>query len=318
MPQDGLILYNDATDNIVGSVTVAYVTEHAVFNYGAYNTIGWVHGFGGDFGGPRPLKHCVETRSSCMIGTVYGDHCSVSAIYVNPTQTQSITINCIRSFRLSNKTPPAGTYAPLVTGANYGGTTLTVGMLDARGTNSADYLWKYLGAFRPRGLSIAAFQGNTFTVPNTPGSPRETVGMVPNSFAVRQNGNFVATMFVESDKSDYGAVMQWGYQGKPYYEAGMPGSLIANAAAVTNSNWEMAYFNAAGARTRILEHIRSANKWDFPQNMQLGAAASTVGFYGAAGVAKQTGTPANATDLATAITLVNALKAQLNALGLTA
>lgn len=42
----------------------------------------------------------------------------------------------------------------------------------------------------------------------------------------------------------------------------------------------------------------------------------THGFYGATPVVQPTGTPANATDLATAITLANSLKASLIALGL--
>lgn len=43
---------------------------------------------------------------------------------------------------------------------------------------------------------------------------------------------------------------------------------------------------------------------------------SKVGFYGKAPIVRPTGTPANATDLATAQTLVNDLKAKLIALGL--
>jgi hypothetical protein len=45
---------------------------------------------------------------------------------------------------------------------------------------------------------------------------------------------------------------------------------------------------------------------------------NTLGFYGTTPIAKQTGTAANATDLATAITLVNDLKTKLIALGIIA
>ena len=46
------------------------------------------------------------------------------------------------------------------------------------------------------------------------------------------------------------------------------------------------------------------------------AAAQKLGFYGATPTTQPTATPANATDLATALTLINDLKAKLIALGL--
>ena len=50
----------------------------------------------------------------------------------------------------------------------------------------------------------------------------------------------------------------------------------------------------------------------------MSSATDKIGFHGATPVAKQTGTPANATDLSTAITLVNDLKSKLVTLGLIA
>lgn len=49
---------------------------------------------------------------------------------------------------------------------------------------------------------------------------------------------------------------------------------------------------------------------------KIGAAADKIGFYGAAPIVRPAGTPVAASDLATAIALVNSLRASLVALGL--
>lgn len=79
------------------------------------------------------------------------------------------------------------------------------------------------------------------------------------------------------------------------------------------------------AGTRVLDIISTFIELQDAKNIKFGTTTGTqigtttsqkIGFYGKTPVARQTGTPTDATDLATALTLLNDLKTKLVALGL--
>lgn len=83
-----------------------------------------------------------------------------------------------------------------------------------------------------------------------------------------------------------------------------------------NENFEMWATKDDGSLFQMFKWYRGSKSWYFYDTMMLGGTAGNLGFYGKAPIAKQTGTPANAIDLATTITLVNSIKARLIAMGL--
>jgi hypothetical protein len=82
-----------------------------------------------------------------------------------------------------------------------------------------------------------------------------------------------------------------------------------------------AYNATVGNATAKLETYGGSNQLNIQNNsgnVLLGGSGGKIGFLGTAPIAKQTGTPVAATDLATALTLVNDLRAKLLALGIIA
>lgn len=318
IPQYGIRLQGDATDSVLNDITIAFVTETGVVLNGGFNTLQHLHAWG-PATGTKKLKRAVEVTVGSIIGTVYADHCSETGVYVNPpaNSNPNIAITIIDSMHFSSAVPAAGAYVPLTLGANFGSTTLSVGTINARNTNAADPLWKYLGAWRPTNLSIGMMAGNQFTL-----ASGETDGFIRRSFGVRGHGAQPAVVLVDTDLANQRGTLRYSVHGTVRWDFGTNGT--AESGSNAGSEIELGFTNDAGSRSVVYGAKRTNGGECFLRGrVQIattyaGDGSGRLGFFDAAAIARPTGTPADATDLATALALVNSLKAKLISLGLIA
>lgn len=311
-PQYGMLLYPNATDNIVEWLIASFMTEYAIDSQGGQNHIKYVHGFGDVLTG-RPLKRCLIVEASTTADHVYADTCSLAGISVQTDR--AINVSKLQSYHPSGQQPATGTYAPLVIEAVNGSIDpslcqITIGDINVRGALSSDPAIKNNNASTPRDLQYAAISGmaKPSFVSNL------GYGNVKNTFSISGISGVSSFLNIEVSDTNKNAFQQFWVAGKIRHIVGKENT--TEAGSNTGSDYVGRSYADDGTTLlrEWLRYYRSSDTLALSGRVQVGLSADRVAFYGGTPIVKQTGTAANATDLATAITLVNDLKAKLIAL----
>lgn len=306
MPLYGINLTENATDNTLIDIPVGYVSEAAARIMGGGNRSFNIHGYGDNSTDTGP-KYCIIAGAFGHHDAVYADNVTVAGVKIT---NDDIVIGSIQAYWAADNIPAGGGAVPVE--INAGINRVQIGLISIRNGNSTNPAVRYLGTFWARGWSIGQVVGDHTPQTTTPNAAAAAV--LPRSLAVVGQSGVEASVAVESQATSVNAGYYWYVNSKARYRVRTNATSEAGSNAGSNLLAEFAADNGT-SWTTIYLHYRSSNQFDWTARHKFN---DRVGFYGTNPVAQPTGTPADATDLATALTLVNSLKAKLISLGLIA
>lgn len=304
-PAYGLLLNEGATDNFVTMPVASYLdlaSGVGVRNKGAANII-------------------VGAHTYCSAYNVMADvFCEIIAPYSDTMQKAGLRINADGVFSDGGMyywpvgSPPAlladGGAIPIEIADGVNIVNITPFLV--RNDNPANPYIKCLGA-RPTRLSCNGAVPARNPLTNLSGD--RTAHLWENSLGVRSPSPYVTAAVDIAGPLSGKALVQFAKNDELRYTFGTDGT---NKTGVGNAgeNLELRVILDDQFSFLALRFDRGTKTWTLSDSAVIGTASGGLAFYGGPKVNKQIGTPANATDLATAITLVNSLKAKIVALGL--
>jgi len=165
---------------------------------------------------------------------------------------------------------------------------------------------------------ITRWRGQFFHYASISGGITVSAGQVPRRFAHKSTDGFDSSVIVGD------LISPATGSGRAKVSVGNTtgiSELVVGQDSTHNVILSWSYNATAGSATAKLETYGGSNQLNIQNNtgsVMVAGSGGKIGFHGTAPIAKQTGTPAAATDLATALTLINDLRAKLLALGIIA
>jgi hypothetical protein len=303
-PAYGFLFNDGATDNVVVMPVASYLdtaTGIGIENKGAANRFFGSHVFCAAYG--------IRASVFCQVVAAYSDTLSVAGIKIT---SDGVIVDGGQYYWPAGGTPAVGGAVPIEIADGVAVVSIEGGMV--RGDNTANPYVRCLGA-RP-----ARFNCNGLTparVPQTNLTGDRVAHLWENSIGVRAPTAYMVAAFDLAGPISGKAQFQFAKNDVLRYTFGTD-TTDATGIGDANENFEMWAKRDDGSMFQMFKWYRGTKSWFFYDSMMLGGTAGNLGFYGKAPIAKQTGTPANATDLASAIALVNALRTKIIALGLIA
>ncbi len=307
-PARGIFLDTTATDNVLTDIVCSYMTDAAVETMGGMNTFGPLHAYGDVITGTHPLKVALLVKANTIVTSIYCDSISQAGIRIEFNgSAKSLNVAALQTYHAA--APAAGQFAALEIASGAEASAINIGPINCRGANASDPAIRWLGTTFPRDVQYSSISG--MAAPINMGYAN-----VKRQLSISGVSGVSSFFSLETAEANKNAFHQWKVNCKLRFEMGKTNA--DETGGNIGSNFNLAAYADDGA-TKLkdfLIYFRASDSLTLSARVQIGSTSDRVAFYGGTPIVKRTGTPADATDLATALTLVNALKTHLVAYGL--
>lgn len=178
----------------------------------------------------------------------------------------------------------------------------SVAFHELRGYNSINPAVLWLSANRPSGLDVI-FTGDIYT---------QQINDVPAMHSIR--GGF---LFSRITGRDTRIILDASTGMKARTELRLVNALKYDYGFDASNNYTLSSW-AGAVETMVMRHFYAAGQLEIYGKVLLGSSGGGLGFFGTTPISKHTTTPVAATDLATALTLLNDMRATMIAYGIIA
>lgn len=300
-PTRGAWFREGATDNDIDMIVASYLdgtAGYGIDNLGAGNAFYGVHTYNAAYN--------IRSNIFCQIIAPYSDTMAKAGIRIDG---EGIIVQGGMYYWPSGSPPSVGGAVPIEIADALNVVDIQGGLV--RNDNGANPYIRLIGS-RPTRLNANGM--TPARNPLTSGTGDTAAHQFENSIGVRAPSTSTDAVLEASAPTTGKAKLRLKYQDVLRYEFQTDGT--AESGANAGSNLVINAYDDSNTLFNALKYFRSSQQWNFNARVQLGASGGRVGFYGVSPIIQATGTPAAATDLPTALTLVNALRADLVALGL--